>query len=123
MIVPLKVSAHKTCQIPPRGRSPTASLSSNDDGRLAKTDWGVPKSSALGSLRSKSANLWATEEPLATVEEPVDVDALADMTRSRFSGLPLGRRVSRALSRFLIAFSIGAAARWLGNRTATPSER
>ena len=82
-----------------------------------------PMSSALGSLRSKSAIRWATEEPLATVEEPVDVDALADMTRSRFSGLPLGRRVSRALSRFLIAFSIGAAARWLGNRTATPSER
>jgi hypothetical protein len=66
-------------------------------------------SSGLGSLRSKSAIRWATEEPLAAVEEPVE-EGVPDIDRLPREPLPLGQRVSRALSRFLITFCIGVAA-------------
>jgi hypothetical protein len=66
-----------------------------------------PMSSTLCAIRSKSARQpdelsWATEEPIDV--SPADGDQLVP------ERLPLGKRVSRALSRFLITFCIGVVA-------------
>ena len=60
--------------------------------------------STLSFLQPKSAPRWATEEPVAEWVRSARVDRLG---RER---LPFGKRVSRALSRFLITFCIGVAA-------------
>ena len=60
--------------------------------------------STPSSMQSKSAPQWANEEPIDEWGRPAGVDRL---WRER---LPLGTRVSRALSRFLITFCIGVAA-------------
>jgi hypothetical protein len=60
--------------------------------------------STLSFLQPKSAPRWATEEPVEEWIRPASVDRL------RRERLPFGKRVSRALSRFLITFCIGVAA-------------
>jgi hypothetical protein len=72
--------------------------------------------SSTSSIQSKPARrrlaiaepteepIWATEEPVDTSFPPANNDQLPS------ERLPLGKRVSRALSRFLITFCVGVAA-------------
>jgi hypothetical protein len=67
--------------------------------------------SPLSSTQSKSARRWATEEPSWATEEPVDSSvSVADPDQFPSERLPLGKRASRALTRFLIVFGIGIVA-------------
>ena len=68
-------------------------------------------SSTLSSIQSKSARRLTSEELSWASEEPVDESVRpASVDRLRRERLPFGKRVSRALSRFLITFCIGVAA-------------
>jgi hypothetical protein len=67
--------------------------------------------SSLSSTQSKSARRLATEEPSWATEEPVDSSVPpTDPDQLPSERLPLGKRASRALTRFLIAFGIGVVA-------------
>jgi hypothetical protein len=63
-----------------------------------------PASRRLAIAEPIEEPIWATEEPIDWNFPPADDDQLPS------DRLPLGKRISRALSRFLITFCIGVAA-------------
>jgi hypothetical protein len=69
--------------------------------------------STLSSVQSKSARRWAIEESSVEPFEEASVEPIvdpADMERLPNHRLPLRKRASRAVTRFLIAFCIGVVA-------------